>query len=114
MDSYHDVSSVVYHGMTIATACQQGNLPVCVLLWGVGAAKNVNLMNPDRYGNSPFHYAALSDNTEIFGFLKQQAEMMELSHSDFINSKNANGETPFLKAAGVGNINIIEVIFSYI
>ena len=111
MDINHDVASVVYNGMTIATAAQQGNLPVCVLLWGVGAAKNINLMTPDRHGNTPMHYAALCDNTEIMSFLKQQTNNSVPSQSatGLINSKNINGETPFLKAVGIGNINIIEV-----
>lgn len=56
---------VTYHGLTIAKAAMQGNLPVCVLLWGMAAAKRLNLMVPDAQGNNPMHFAALADSPEV-------------------------------------------------
>lgn len=58
-------NSISYQGLTINTACQTGNLPVCVLLWGIAAAKQVNLMEVDADGNNPIHYACLADNNEV-------------------------------------------------
>ena len=58
-------AAINYKGATMKLACQQGNLPVCVLLWGIAAAKRVSLMDPDSEGNNPMHYAVLSENTEV-------------------------------------------------
>ena len=46
-------------------ACQQGNLPVVVTLWGLALSRNVDLMVPDDEGNTPIHYAASADNAEV-------------------------------------------------
>jgi hypothetical protein len=58
-------TAINYKGATMKMACQQGNLPVCVLLWGIAAAKRVSLIDPDSDGNNPMHYAVLSDNSEV-------------------------------------------------
>lgn len=58
-------TTVSYHGITIATAACQGNLPLCVLLWGMAAAKKVRLMDPDSAGDTPMHFAALADLPEV-------------------------------------------------
>lgn len=60
-----DTSMVNYHGTTISMAAMQGNLPVCVLLWGIAAAKRVSLIQRDAEGNTPMHFAALADTTEV-------------------------------------------------
>jgi hypothetical protein len=60
----HAASSIHYHGATMSQAASQGNLPLCVLLWGMATAKRVNLLEPDEQGNTPFHYAALADLPE--------------------------------------------------
>lgn len=54
-----------YHGVTISQAASQGNLPLCVLLWGMATAKRVRLMDPDPQGDTPMHFAALADIPEV-------------------------------------------------
>jgi hypothetical protein len=54
-----------YHGVTISQAASQGNLPLCVLLWGMATAKRVRLMDPDSNGDTPMHFAALADIPEV-------------------------------------------------
>ena len=61
----HSTTPISYHGITIATAASQGNLPLCVLLWGMAAAKRVRLMDPDFAGDTPMHFAALADLPEV-------------------------------------------------
>ena len=61
----HSTTPISYHGITIATAASQGNLPLCVLLWGMAAAKKVRLMDPDFAGDTPMHFAALADLPEV-------------------------------------------------
>lgn len=58
-------SSINYHGATISQAASQGNLPLCVLLWGMATAKRVRLMDPDLQGDTPMHFAALADLPEV-------------------------------------------------
>lgn len=57
--------NIQYHGVNIYMASSQGSLPLCVLLWGMAAAKRVTLMVPDDSGNNPMHYAALADTAEV-------------------------------------------------
>jgi hypothetical protein len=59
------ILSIHYHGTTISQAASQGNLPLCVLLWGMATAKRINLLEPDDQGNTPFHFAALADLPEV-------------------------------------------------
>lgn len=56
---------VNYHGVTISQAASQGNLPLCVLLWGMATAKRVRLMDPDTNGDTPMHFAAQADIPEV-------------------------------------------------
>jgi hypothetical protein len=58
-------ASIQYKGINIYQATAQGNLPVCVLLWGMAAAKRVNLMAPHSQGNNPMHMAAHADTPEV-------------------------------------------------
>jgi hypothetical protein len=64
-DGQQPSSSVNYHGTDIYQAAADGNLPLCVLLWGMATAKRINLMDPDSHGNTPMHYAALADLPEV-------------------------------------------------
>lgn len=64
-DGQQPTSSVNYHGTDIYQAAADGNLPLCVLLWGMATAKRINLMDPDSLGNTPMHYAALADLPEV-------------------------------------------------
>lgn len=108
------VSAVTYHGMTINTAAQQGNLPICVLLWGMAAAKRLSLMVPDLYGNNPMHYAALADSPEVMGFFHQQMKGVLSPDCSLVDSRNDMGETPLLRAARIGKIAVIRVSWSCI
>ena len=60
-------TSLNYRGVNIYNAANQGNLPICVLLWGMAAAKKlpVNLMAPDYQGNNPMHFACLAETPEV-------------------------------------------------
>lgn len=58
-------SGIQWRGLTMKMACQQGNLPVVVTLWGLALSRNVDLMVPDDEGNTPIHYAASADNAEV-------------------------------------------------
>lgn len=57
--------SIHYRGINIYQASEQGNLPLCVLLWGMASSKRINLISPDQFGNNPMHYAALSSSSEV-------------------------------------------------
>jgi hypothetical protein len=57
--------SINYNGITILEAAKRGDLPICVLLWGIAAAKRQNLMVPDNEGNNAMHYACLAPNIEV-------------------------------------------------
>ncbi len=57
--------SINYHGANIFQAAGQGNLPLCVLLWGIASAKRVNLVVCDSLGNNPMHFAAFADTPEV-------------------------------------------------
>ena len=61
------VVSVNYHGVNIFQAAGEGNLPLCVLLWGIASAKRVNLMSCDALGNNPMHFAAFAESPEVNG-----------------------------------------------
>ena len=58
-------TAINYHGLSIFQAANQGNLPLCVLLWGIASAKRVNLITQDAFGNNPMHFAALADTPEV-------------------------------------------------
>lgn len=58
-------TAINYHGLSIFQAANQGNLPCCVLLWGIASAKRVNLITQDAFGNNPMHFAALADTPEV-------------------------------------------------
>lgn len=57
--------SINYRGTNMESALRQGNLPVCVLLWGMAAAKRIDLLVPDDQGSNPFHYAAMAETTDV-------------------------------------------------
>ena len=97
--------TINYHGATIFDAARQGNLPLCVLLWGMAASKRVNLMEPDPRGNNPMHFAAIADTPEVMGFLQQQGRaLVSPPHTRLVDSKNDAGETPLLRAAATGKL----------
>ena len=105
-------SSINYHGSTMAMAASQGNLPLCVLLWGMATAKKVNLLVPDAQGNTPFHFAALADVPEVLGFLQQQGRSRTFSSSSsrLVDARNQAGETPLLRAASTGKIPTLKYL----
>ncbi len=108
--SFCAVEVVTYHGLTINSAAQQSNLPVCVLLWGMAAAKSLSLMVPDSNGNNPMHFAALADSPEVMGFFHQQMQGKLNENLSLVDARNNRGETPLLRAAYAGNISVMKVI----
>lgn len=103
-------NAIAYHGLTINRAAMQGNLPVCVLLWGMATAKRLNIMVADNHGNTPMHYAALADNSEVMGFFNQQTRGMLTPEIRLVDSRNELGETPLLKAATKGVIVVMKAL----
>ena len=106
-------SSINYHGSTMAVAASQGNLPLCVLLWGMATAKKVNLLVPDAEGNTPFHFAALADVPEVLGFLQQQVRSRHNAAQGsrrLVDARNNAGETPLLRAASTGKIPTLKYL----
>ncbi len=104
-------SSVVvnYHGTNIFQAASQGNLPLCVLLWGMASAKRLSLMALDSLGNNPIHFAALADTTEVVGFFMQQTKGFLTSSLRVVDSRNHAGETALLRAMTTGVIPVAKV-----
>lgn len=105
-------SSVNYQGITIYAACRQGNLPVCVLLWGIAAAKQINLMESDSEGNNPVHYACMAENNEALGFIFQQTRGMFDSNTKLVDSRNLSGETALMRAMVTASPTIIKTLLS--
>jgi hypothetical protein len=62
-------ASINYKGINIYQAAEQGNMPLCVLLWSIASAKRANLTIPDINGNTPLHFAALADTAEVSSFI---------------------------------------------
>lgn len=98
-----------YNGQTIITASSQGNLPVCVLLWGMASAKKINIMSNDIHGNNPMHYACLANNSEVMAFFHQQLRGMLTPEIRLVDSVNNAGETPLLRAMSTGQMTVIKV-----
>lgn len=102
-------AAVQYNGQTIYVAAGQGNLPVCVLLWGMAAGKRQNVMAPDQDGNNPAHFACLARTPEVFGFFSQQLKGMFTPDVRLVDSRNNAGETPLLRAMMTGEMTVIKV-----
>jgi hypothetical protein len=100
---------IAYNGTTISTAASQGNLPVCVLLWGMASAKKQSLMVPDKQGNNPMHHACMAPTAEVLGFLIQQTRGLLTPYVKLIDSRNNNGETPLLRSVATGQMIVIKV-----
>eukprot|EP01031_Cornospumella_fuschlensis_P026343 gene26343-31822_t len=103
-------ASIAYRGMNIYMAAAGGNLPVCVLLWGMASAKRVNLMTPDQEGNNALHFAAMADTPEVVNFLLQQTRGLLTDEIKLVDSRNHMGETPLMKCIYSGNIPICKTL----
>lgn len=101
---------IQYKGVTLREAAERGNLPMCVLIWGMASAEKVNLMVPDELGNNPLHYAVRAETPEVMGFIYQQARGQLNSETRLVDSTNLDGETPLLRACYVGKIPIIKAL----
>lgn len=66
-------TTINYHGVSISQAASQGNLPLCVLLWGMATAKRVKLMDPDQQGDTPMHFAAMADLPEVLSYFNDES-----------------------------------------
>jgi hypothetical protein len=102
--------TLTYNGQTIISAASQGNLPVCVLLWGMASAKKINIMAPDIHGNNPMHYACLAQTSEVMGFFHQQLRGMLTPEVRLVDSVNHAGETPLLRAMATGQMAVIKAL----
>eukprot|EP01041_Mallomonas_annulata_P012445 gene12445-26184_t len=107
------IESIVYHEINIYDAASQGNLPVCVLLWGMATSKHVHIMVPDKDGNNPFHLACNSNSTEVLSFLYQQTKGNLHSGVRLIASLNNQSETPLMYAATKGHLPIIKALLDW-
>lgn len=103
-------SAINYQGITIYAACRQGNLPICVLLWGIAAAKQISLMEPDSEGNNPVHYACLAENNETLGFILQQTRGILNSGTKLVESVNNLGETALLRSMAAASPTIVKTL----
>ena len=110
---------IQYKGTTLREAAEKGNLPLCVLIWGMAAAEKVNLMVPDEFGNNPLHYAVSADTPEVMGFIYQQSKgrlpsgqhaATDTSPARLVDTTNNDGETPFLKACYNGKVPILRAL----
>lgn len=102
--------AINYQGLTIYVACRQGNLPVCVLLWGIAAAKQVSLMAADAEGNNPIHYACMAETNETLGFILQQTRGMLDASTRLVDSVNTAGETALLRAMVTASPTIVKTL----
>lgn len=129
-NSNYSPQSITYRGLNFNTAAQQGNMPLCVLLWSMASAKRVNLVIPDSNGNTPMHFAAIADTPEVHfchsfclylkdltffvcifqvvQFLAQQTRGDEVR---LVDVRNTAGETPLLRCMTTGIIPVAKVAF---
>ena len=97
---------------TLPLACSMGCFPIVVLLWGMYSAKGVHPMTPDSEGNNPLHFAALcaSGSSEVVDFLFQQTQGVDLYKKKLVDSRNADDETPLIRAATKGNPDMLKCL----
>jgi ankyrin repeat protein len=102
---------VSYKGETMLTAASSGNLPLCVLLWGMGAAKQLNLLRAvDEQGNTPFHHAVRAQSTDVMAFFNQQSKGMLTPELRLVDAVNTAGETGLQRAAATGCMPVIKAL----
>lgn len=102
---------VSFKGETMITAAAAGNLPLCVLLWGMGSAKQINLMLAvDEHGNNPFHFAVRAQTTDVMAFFNQQTRGMLTPEVRLVDSTNNAGETGLLRAVSAGCVPVIKAL----
>ena len=102
---------VAYKGETIMSAAASGNLPLCVLLWGMGSAKQINLMVAvDEQGNNPFHHAVRAQSTDVMAFFNQQTGGMLTPDKRLVDTTNKAGDTPLLRALPTGCMTVIKAL----
>lgn len=62
-------------------------------------------------GNTPLHYACLGENPEVISFLIRKASRSrQASVSELIEARNADMETPLLRAAVIGNVAVVRTL----
>jgi hypothetical protein len=103
---------------TLQLACSCGNFPLSVLLWGMHGAKGLNPMAVDEEGNNPLHYAVLCTKeegnvAEVVDFIFQQTGGKDATGAKLIDSRNSDMETPLLRAATIGNMNMLKTLIRY-
>lgn len=106
----YSANKITYRSQNIYQAASQGNLPLCVLLWGMSSAKRVYMFVPDNEGNNPMHHAVLADSPEVVSFLLQQTKGQLEDGTSVLNAKNNYGETPLLRSVHMGQIPVIKLL----
>ena len=75
-------------------------------------ASGVDPMTKDSEGNNPLHYAVLADDGQVIDFIMQQTG----GYADgekIIDSRNDDQETPIIRAATRGVLNVMKCLIRY-
>ncbi|CAM9363839.1 unnamed protein product [Chrysoparadoxa australica] len=104
--NYPSVGEIAYRGKGVAVACAEGNLPVLALLRDMAEEFGRDLTAPDADGCSLVHYAALASSADVLNWLLLRYGQ------DQVSLVNADGETPLLRAAVEGHIEVIECLLN--
>ena len=99
-----------YRNATLATAAAKGDLANVVLLWGMAAAAGIDPMLPDAEGNTALHHAALAEGPDVAAFILQQTGGVVGPGLPLVHLRNADGETPLLRAAAAGHLATIRLL----
>lgn len=103
--------SLVYKGVTISLAASNGNMPLCVMLWGMARPRGLDLMLPDSEGNTAFHHAALAPTKECVQFFYGQCNgYLPSTRAPLLTVRNNNGETALLRACLAGHPQTISCL----
>jgi len=109
LEGIKSFSTLLYRGISVASAAKTGNLPVFVLLWTMAYSKKMNLFFSDDLGNTILHYAALSDDDSIIQFISKRINGVFLNEIPIFQVVNSIGDTPLMTAISKGNIPVVKV-----
>eukprot|EP00752_Nemacystus_decipiens_P014307 g12727.t1 len=116
---------ITHRGVGVPTACVSGDLPLVALLLSEGAESGIDMLAPDSEGNTPLHYACLSDNPELILFLLRKAAAtasylsdsggyenprQKIAKARLLEGRNAASETPLLRAAVGGDVAVAKTL----
>jgi len=101
---------MAYHGKTVAIAAATGDLPTVVLLWSLATTQGQNPALPDEKGDTPLHHAALAPTPDVAAFVMQQTGGAVGGPGGLPMVRNADGETPLLRAATAGHLATLKYL----